>query len=317
MMQQEDYNKLAGKTDPQMPKALTFEVVIKTLKQLFGHRETKFSLQRQLLAIEKKSDETFCDYAIRVNRASEKFDIKQCSADDLKNLAFVNGLRDPQDSLILEKLLAKTNAQYVQLEAAETDGARNAIKKLNLDSLVNEAERLISLKKDKAEVGSSSKSPTSGVFAIKSEDKKQKPKQKNASGKPSSPKSNRKFQKPPRPCRFCESAEHWESECDYKGRCDTCGSVGHKTGRCADAKSESSSAGRRYITPSVNGAKIRLQVDSASDITIISRENWKRLGEPTISSAGVMPGSASGGTVHLHCKFECNMKLKGRQESVE
>lgn len=196
MLSQEDYQKFASATLPLQPTELTLNDAVEKLKRLFGHCQTKFSLRRQLFALKKEASETFCDYSVRVNKTGEKFDISNCSADDLKVLAFVNGLKDPQDSLILEKLLAKVDAQHVQLEAATGDAAATAaIKKLNLDSLVNEAERLISLKKDKAEVAVAS---TAEVFAVRTGDRRSKPKQ-NSSSNQHSPKPRRRA---PRPCRF-------------------------------------------------------------------------------------------------------------------
>lgn len=328
MLSQEDYQKFASATLPREPTELTLKEAVDKLKRLFGHRQTKFSLRRQLFALKKEASESFCDYAVRVNKIGVKFDIAKCTADDLKVLGFVNGLKDPQDSLILEKLLAKVDAQHVQLEAAaEDEAALGAIKKLNLDSLVNEAERLISLKKDKAEVGSPANTSAAEVFTIR--DKKSKQRQNSSSSRLLSPKSRRRA---PRPCRFCEG-DHWEDDCDSKERCVTCGNIGHKAGRCAEAlkatqqkferykrenapktmsvakASDAGATERKFVTPKVNGSKIRLQMDTASDVTIISHENWKKLGEPTLIAADVQPDSASGGTVYLRGKFECQMQL--------
>lgn len=336
MLSQEDYQKFASAILPLEPKDLTLKEAVDKLKRLFGHRQTKFSLRRQFFTLKKEASETFCDYAVRVNKVCEKFDIAQCSADDLKALGFVNGLKDPQDSLILEKLLSKIDAQHVQLEAAADDAvALAAIKKLDLDKLVNEAERLISLKKDKAEVGSSPGGATREIFSVHKSDQRSKQKPDFSSSRPLSPKQRRGA---PRPCRFCGGADHWEDDCKCTDRCGTCNVFGHKTGKCDDANkallsrvdrikrgngpktmsvagmNDASAEKRKFITPSVNGSKIRLQVDSASDITIISYENFCKLGKPSLVPAEIRPGSASGDKVHLMGKFNCHMQLNDRKK---
>lgn len=39
---------------------------------------------------------------------------------------------------------------------------------------------------------------------------------------------------------------------------------------------------RKFFSPQINGQILKLQVDSGSDITIISTGNWKKLGKPVL-----------------------------------
>lgn len=170
---QPDYQRFADATLPQKPTELQLADAVQRLKKMFGFRETKFALRHKCFGLTKEDGEDFIQYAARINKHGEKFDITSCTADDLKVLLFVSGLKSSQDSLILEKLLAKVDAQHVQLEAAADAAARCAIKKLTLQDLVNEAQRLIALKQDKSTVGeSSSLQPASEIMAIQNRWKK-------------------------------------------------------------------------------------------------------------------------------------------------
>jgi RNase H-like domain found in reverse transcriptase/Integrase core domain/Integrase zinc binding domain/Reverse transcriptase (RNA-dependent DNA polymerase) len=343
---QQDYQRFADSVLPQKPTELTLDDTIKLLKNMFGHRETRFALRHKCFNLRKDDSESFTDFAARINKHGEKFDVTHCTADDLKVLLFVSGLKSAQDSLILEKLLSKVDTQCVALEAAPDDAARARIHKLTLKDLVNEAQRLISLKLDKSTVGSPANIPQE-VFAIHQNQRKFKPSNDRNSGtsggtRPSSPQSSKL---PKRACGFCNEM-HWQRDCPYKEKtCTICSSVGHKNGFCASAIKEltrvysrnerrgrnsdptqyirtttnqvasstmSSKSLRKFIAPSINGARIRLQLDSASDITIISSDNWKKLGKPSLTPIKISPGSASGDQIQLWGSFLSNINFNGK-----
>lgn len=61
----------------------------------------------------------------------------------------------------------------------------------------------------------------------------------------------------------------------------------------------------------MNGKHITLQIDTASDVTMISMENWKNVGKPTLHAIDINPGSASGDVVELKGFFKCTTELNG------
>ncbi|CRL07797.1 CLUMA_CG020751, isoform A [Clunio marinus] len=150
--QQSDYQRYADAILPQEPHELTFNDTTNKLKKLFGYKETKFSQRHKCFNLTKEESEDFITYSARINKQAEKFDIVNCTPNDLKVLLFISGLKSSKDSIILEKLLNKVDTQYVRIEAAADRNARDAIVKLTLQDLVNEAERIICLKKDKSTV---------------------------------------------------------------------------------------------------------------------------------------------------------------------
>ncbi|KER20335.1 hypothetical protein T265_11085 [Opisthorchis viverrini] len=56
---------------------------------------------------------------------------------------------------------------------------------------------------------------------------------------------------------------------------------------------------RKYLTVTVNGHPVRLQLDTWSDITIISEKLWRTLGQPLIRQAARTATSACGGELKL------------------
>ena len=51
---------------------------------------------------------------------------------------------------------------------------------------------------------------------------------------------------------------------------------------------------RKFLTLSINGQPIRLQLDIASDITILSEKAWRNLGQPPIKPSSQTAVSACG-----------------------
>lgn len=317
---QSDYQKFAELLMPQSPTDLTLEAVIVKLKTMFGFRESKFMMRHKCFSLKKDDSESFIDYSARINKQGEKFDVTHCTADDFKVLLFVSGLKSTHDSTILEKLLSKIDAQHKRVEAAADQAARDAIHKLTLQDLVNEAERILSLKQDKSLVGQPASSSTPEVFAVQRDFQSKNKSNKTTSSQP---------RKPPGPCRYC-GGDHWEKECDMKEHtCSACHVTGHKVGFCASAHEatrkalaravrsgnnchqvrKAQAARRKFIVPQINGTKLKLQLDSASDVTIISIDNWRKLGVPALTPCQSTPTSASGDPIPLKGSFKCTMAL--------
>lgn len=329
---QAQYQRYADSILPLNPQDCTLAQTVVTLKRLFGYKETKFAMRHKCFNLSMCDSEDFSEYAARVNKYAEKFDIAHCTNDDFKVLLFVCGLKSSKVSLILEKLLTKIDNQHVELEKAANDQARELIHKLNLQDLVNEAERITCLKLDKGKIGETSS--TAEVHAVKINSyNKEKPKNTYQSDKSKTESSAPCYS----PCPACGEV-HWYKNCLYKETCETCNKKGHKSIYCSSFKlflsrprassfNKSGSAkvnalkvnsvtNRKFINPLVNGAALKLQYDTASDMTIISKANWKILGEPKLTvTLRTNATSASGNNVPLLGGFKCNIKLNNCEKN--
>lgn len=310
-----DFEQFANAILPIKTHELALEEAISKLKSIFGHRQSKFALRKMCFNITKLDSEDFACYAARVNKHCERFDVKNCAVDEFKAQIFVNGLKSPQDSLILEKLLAKLDGESTNVATLQTQERRNEFVHLKLQDLVNEADRIISLKQDKSSVAETHSK--SEVFAIQRHQFVTKNDSDNSTST-----SSAELPQPPSPCLHCGGV-HWHRDCPFREKtCFDCNKTGHKAGYCTmkqsslqfkHQKSNSDPAylvqkvsnidtvdsQRKYVTPNINGSPVKLQLDTGSDITIISRRNWIKLGKPTLSNIVKKAGSASGNSIPL------------------
>ncbi|XP_065094662.1 uncharacterized protein K02A2.6-like [Ochlerotatus camptorhynchus] len=118
-----------------------------------------------------------------------------------------------------------------------------------------------------------------------------------------------------------------------KNRCKEYGQPGHKDGYCSSAKKVKSPGKRysskpmvtrsvpvknvrkrrRFVKAEVNGRQISLQLDTASDISVISEQSWRHIGIPTASPATIQAATASGKPLKLEFQCSCEVVNKGEK----
>ncbi|XP_059611718.1 uncharacterized protein K02A2.6-like [Phlebotomus argentipes] len=301
------YDRYANNILPQEPAALTFEDTVARLTKLFSKGESLFCTRRKCLQLTIKESDDIATHCGVVNRHCEAFKLGECTADHFKALIFVNSLQGEKYVLVREQLLTKL----------ETEDA----KKITLDFMVEEARRLLNVKSD-----SRLDAPSVSVSAIRK--------------KEFAPKKDR----PPRPCYLC-GAMHYVKECPHvTTKCTDCHKVGHKTGYCppssnqdADKKksgkksfsgkkkkksSNQASAnavfsarrhGRKYLAPTVNGHTVEFQLDCAADLSIISADTWKMIGQPTLSPVSIRVKDAQSQPIAILGEFDSSVRLGDRE----
>lgn len=283
-----DYDKFADSILPEAPTDLSLAKVVTLLKQMFGYTETLFKMRYKCFDIRMEETEAYRAYGARINKLGEKFDIASLTSDDLITLLFISGLKDAKHSLVLEKLLNKVNEQQRKLEAITDADARAAIVKLKVNDLINEAQNIISLKKDKSEVSEAVVPVIASEVNVIHSRKPGRVSLNPSSSRsfPSSGNSN-STKRASRPCKLCGEG-HWDRDCGFKTKqCESCKAMGHKSGFCATAAeamraelqkmrqqlqradgtvstlTSERTANRKFLTPRINNVPVRLQVDSA------------------------------------------------------
>lgn len=322
-----DYQRFADRILPETKQTVTFEKAVEELKQMFGRKESLFSLRYKCLRVEKDLNESYDDYTNRINLKCEKFDVANCSADDLKVLMFVTGLNKSEESHTLEKLLIKLEEVEVSRGAAANP---DTVPKLKLKDVCAIAKRLSHLKVEKTMVQQPESTAKSEILSLQKRQKQ--PRSHEHQHKP--PEQEPKA--PPKPCVYC-GGNHWHKDCSYKEKeCVDCKQKGHKAGFCVAAakfiislskkynrRSERrqslavktvSVSTRKFVEPAIDNTKVRLQLDSGSDWTIISQENWKRIGSPKLSNCEEKAISASGDHVDMLGKFTARLRLHGEED---
>jgi len=311
---------------PREPKDFTWEDTVKKLKQMFGKKISLFNQRYNCMNTVKSSQEDFVVYAARINKKCEDFQISKITANQFKCLIFVCRLRSSTDADIRIKLL--------NLIDSKPDI-------LSLEDLTVECQRLLNLKADTSLVQNFK--PLS-VSAVQSKQKQSKTSKhtsnKKTYNKPQGHTKQEQFQKQPTtPCWFCGQL-HYSKDCTYRNHlCKNCNTVGHKDGYCNSSKKMKNNSSsnkattthtktilsvnqineallRKYVNVRINSTNVKLQLDTGSDITIITKEMWKQLGQPKGQPSVRIAKDASGKPLHILNEIDCTVSLNGKTQQL-
>nr|VZI21223.1 unnamed protein product [Spirometra erinaceieuropaei] len=312
-----EHERYANFILPKNPREVAFKVTVETLSQIFGEQSSLFNTRFQCLQLCKRDSDDFITYAPIVNRECGRFQLGSLPEDQIKCLIFICGLQSPKDADIRTCLLSKVQQS-------------NSI---TLQELAAECQTLINLRHDSAMI----QNPASS-FSVHS-----------VTSTKSRPKQVSKARSPPSPCRHCGDW-HFHRDCTFRQhRCQSYNQVGHRHGFCKSVptsegkptpaipnsrhrfrpkrKSKLQSVGnslsllatfqlnasgrRKFVDVLLNGHAVRLQLDTASGITIISERLWQSLGSPTIQQTSQSATSACGGLVQLIGQLQCCVSFRG------
>ncbi|XP_041769577.1 uncharacterized protein K02A2.6-like [Anopheles merus] len=292
---------------PSRPPDFSLEQTVEKLTCLFDTQESLLSKRFKCLQIMKTRTEDHLSYACRINKACVEFELKKLNEEEFKCLLYVCGLKDEIDADIRTRLLAR-----IEDKACVT-----------LQQLSSECHRLINLKKDSAMI----EAPVpERVLAVNTKMHR----------------APRQFQpkrdNPTTPCWSCGGL-HWSRDCPYKQhRCTTCSRTGHKEGYCNTIRSrkpgkrpwkqrktqlrmvtvnvQSVQQRRRFVSLTMNGTPVRMQLDTASDITVIDHTTWKLIGSPQLAAPSVIARTASGANLSLEGEFPCTVEVNGQAKQT-
>jgi hypothetical protein len=321
---------------PQNPRDRTFDATVESLRQHFGDRSSLFSTRYKCLKLVMNESDDFLTHVGVVNRECERFKLKTLTDDQFKSLIFICSLQSPKFADIRMRLLNRLEQDPKLTLTAIAEEYQRLINLQHDATLVQtggqggsevHAVRMTTRPSGSTNSGQSTSGPsTSGT----------------SNADPNTAKGSKKG--PSSPCWHC-GAWHFVRFCPFKQhRCRRCNTVGHKDGYCQSrpsntqpgttkshpknrhrfrpksvARSHSLLATfqvnapdrRKYLTVLVNGCPARLQLDTASDITIISEKLWRKLGEPPVRHASQTAISACGGRLKLSGQLNCCVSFRG------
>ncbi|XP_037959893.1 uncharacterized protein K02A2.6-like [Teleopsis dalmanni] len=308
------HNKYINYILPNHSRDFTFKDTVEKLKKLFGNQISLFNTRFNCLQITKQPTQDFVTYASMVNKQCELFKLNDLTTDQFKCLIFIMGLKSPSEFELRTKMLNK-------LENEST--------KVTLETLSTECQKILNLKVDTMLIESNAQVNRLRVNNHKTE------KQIKNNGKSKEPSSL-----PKTPCWFCGEF-HYSRHCPFKNhKCDRCKLVGHKEGYCKYRKTQNENQKyhkidkgrqfnsksifttnkvnmikRKYILVKINGTPLNLQLDTASDITIISEDNFKKIKADNVSESEHTARSATD-ELPLSAKFKCNVEFRNQQQSL-
>ena len=299
---------------PKGPSDLTFTDTIAILTDIFREQQSLFHIRDNCFKIAKNQSDDYVSYAGRVNHECERFHLLTLTEDQFKCLIFIAGLYSPDDSEIRSRLLVKL----------ETD------EKVTIQDLTAECNRLLKLRKDTMLV---QQQPS--LFSLPSQ--------------VSHIHSNKSKGSNKIPLSTCWSCGEWRYAqfCPFKKyKCQVCHKHGHKENFCRppnvkspDHQTHSKSAHktykkmnqrrkshsvsatfkvdfksrRKYISVGLNKIPVRFQFDTASDITLISRNTWTKIGKPDLLKTKHVAQSASGNDIRLTGELNCSVSFRDKQ----
>ncbi|XP_058975615.1 uncharacterized protein K02A2.6-like [Musca domestica] len=315
-MSNQVHERFANYVLPAKPEDMTLKDTVEKLKKLFGKTETQVSQRYKCLQLAKGDSEDFREYASRVNLQCELFKMKELKIDQFKCLIFVLGLKSEKDNDIRLRLLKVLDDENTTM---------------NLDQLVDETQRILDLKSDNILIEHQSKI----VCSLN----------KHA-------KDFKKHKTPNSPCWYCGDL-HYVKFCPFqKHKCTTCNQVGHKNNFCNIAKTgknfKSSSENnqnefkkysnsrksfktkavfkthninfrdlRKYTTVLINNNPVKLQIDTASDISIVSINTWKAIGKPEAYETFDNASDANANSIKLLAEFQCDVTIDKTSKTLK
>ncbi|XP_040158056.1 uncharacterized protein K02A2.6-like [Anopheles arabiensis] len=305
---------------PRVPRDVSFQDTVSILSSLFGRAESLVSKRYKCMKLTKAQSEDILTFICRVNRSCVDYQFSSMSENQFKCLTLVCGLKDEADSDIRTRLLARIEERS----------------DVTLEDLAAECQRIKSLKVDSAMIGTESRERVLAVHGAGMQSnqryhrsgtqpanfRKQKSSDSGASAKPS------------KPCWLCGEL-HWSRDCKFKShKCSNCGKIGHREGFCRTSgpirrqrnfrKHRQVTSRvvtvnicrvndrRKYVNLTICGQHVSLQLDTGSDITVISRSLWQQLGKPSLVPAEVNARTASGEELQLDGEFETSIEMAGK-----
>ncbi|XP_065090781.1 uncharacterized protein K02A2.6-like [Ochlerotatus camptorhynchus] len=293
---------------PKLTREFTFAATVEKLKSLFGATVSTFQRRYNCLQTTKEDSDDYLAYSCKVNKTCVDFKLSELTEEQFKCLIY--GLKSKQEAEIRMRLINKLN------ESVD----------LTLQQIVEQCNSLVNLKQDTVMVESCSSTVKAVAYPKRTTSKRQ---------SPSDCSNNR--EQPKTPCWSC-GGMHYNKDCRFRDhRCNECGKYGHREGYCACFSSKSSNNAvnrsdnkkkrrqplskivtvrsigqrRKFVEIQLNNVPLRLQLDTSSDISIISHRSWARIGRPKVKPAICSAKTASGEPLELVAELECNINLNG------
>lgn len=308
------FKRYANLLLPRKPTDLNLEETIKLLKKNFGKNISIFNERYNCMKMIKKSTEDFDTFGSKVNAACENINFTSMSIDEFKCLIFTCGLQAPDDGEIRTRIIAKMDEKP----------------KLTLDEAIQECKRFSTIKNDSKMI---QQGTSSNVNAINQSFQRQNQQKNKNSYQVSN--NAQSFKKPPYSCWKC-GGDHYVSYCKFSThKCQKCNKIGHKEGFCFknnkskvqekekfnDTKAKSKaifsiaqinySLKRKFALVKINNRDlVKFQIDTASDITLISKETWLGMGRPKYEHTTHRAKDASGNLINLIGEFDCDFSIK-------
>uniref|UniRef100_A0A8R1IJM7 RNA-directed DNA polymerase n=2 Tax=Caenorhabditis japonica TaxID=281687 RepID=A0A8R1IJM7_CAEJA len=306
-MSDEVYEQYSKRICPRKHTEVEFDETVKTLEQMFDIKKSLFSHRFACINI-ARDDETPVEYTTKVNSMCESAMLQDIDAEGWKVFFWLKGLDASRDKSARTYFIRYVEQKWEKKESVNVNDLCEEWKKLlRQNSVVQEMEQV-----DKA------------VRALHT----RKDFNRNHKKLWNREQSNGKVDE----CWNCGKVGHRKPDCVQRlTKCLKCQKTGHLSKYCKSKGSKKAqsmvviesaaaedlevNAVRQYVMVEVNDQLIEFQLDTGSDITLISRKDWMKVGEPELEKCPMKVKSASGNEVKLLGRAKVDFMLKGSAAS--
>ncbi|PIC15867.1 hypothetical protein B9Z55_022683 [Caenorhabditis nigoni] len=300
----EVYDQYTQRICPKECKDVKFDDTVNLLKEMFDIRKSLFSHRFACINITREG-ETPVEYTNKVNALCEAAALDKIDVDGWKVFFWLRGLDPINDQKQLAYFLKHVEQKMEKGEAVKIN---------DLCAEWQKYQRQNSVLLELAE----------GDKAVKAVRAQKFDKQK--SQQPSKREEFRGEQ-----CWNCGKSGHKKPECSKAlTTCFNCQKTGHLSKFCKSKRSPGPqrtqnvkvvggtaaedvqvNSVRQYVSATVEGKSVDFQLDTGSDITLIGKRDWERIGEPTLEKYTAKVTSASGNELKLLGRARVKFELKG------
>ncbi|EFP09026.1 hypothetical protein CRE_22508 [Caenorhabditis remanei] len=296
-----EYTHYSNRLLPKTPSDLKFDETIQKLEDTFKATSSIYQRRQEFLRTEYTGS-NLEEYTGIVLRRFATSQFKSMTDDQLCCMIWINGLRDPSFSDIrtraLQVMESKPDITLLQLEI--------------------EIKRLLDIRADSKCAAGSTPAKTTEINAIHNKYKRDTKNEKS----------------PPSACYRC-GGSHWAKDCKVKDvKCSKCGKTTHIQKYCRTKQNEkhrgfdkkqvrsviigsaaTPGSNRLYRNIMINDKMVKMQLDTGADVTLISIEDWKKLGKPALDKPSITIKSANHQPITVKGSFTCDFIINGNSAS--